>query len=137
MYKLLIPCVLTFVHLSLYAAVSEGEGLEIQMWTDIKAHNWVAVQSKIAPFFQSLHTDGTRTKEQEIGLLKKLNIGDYAIADLKVTGGTQSTIIITYNITLNETIDGDSTVKKTNPRMSVWQNINGVWQWIAHANINP
>ncbi len=137
MLKTFILCMLTCFPLALNAAVSEGEGLENQMWVDIKAHNWVAVQSKLAPYFQSIHTDGARTREQELALIKQLNISDYTISDFQATGGTQSTIILTYNITISETIDKERLVQKTSPRMSVWQNINGVWQWIAHANLVP
>jgi len=36
-------------------ATNDDEKLEKQMWEDIKAKNWKAVESKIAEGFQSVH----------------------------------------------------------------------------------
>lgn len=127
---------LTLIHFSLFANASQIEELERQMWTDIKTRNWPAIENRIAPFFQSIHSDGARTKAQEIALIKNLNVkGDFTISDLKITEG-QHVVVITYFISVNEAIDKTPLSTKPNPRLSVWQNINGNWQWVAHANLD-
>jgi hypothetical protein len=53
----------------------DGEKMERQMWEDIKAKNWKAVEGKIADGFQSVHPDGARDRANEISLIENLNIG--------------------------------------------------------------
>jgi hypothetical protein len=113
-----------------------GESLEKQMWDNIKARNWTAVEKNIARDFQSVHEDGARSRDQEIDLLKKLNLGNYQITSLKTTeqGGV---IIVTYNVAVGENIDAKRLSSNPHPRLSVWKNNSGVWQWVAHANLSP
>jgi hypothetical protein len=47
---------------------NDGEKMERQMWEDIKAKNWKAVESKIADGFQSVHPDGASDRANEISL---------------------------------------------------------------------
>ena len=37
------------------STTNDGEKMEKQMWEDIKAKNWKAVEDKIAEGFQSVH----------------------------------------------------------------------------------
>jgi hypothetical protein len=118
------------------AAPSEGERLERQMWADMKAKNWAAVEGRIAPGFQSAHPDGTRTRAQEIALIKGLSLGAFTLKDFKVTknGGD---LIVSYWISVEETIDGKRLTGKPAMRLSIWQKGPNGWQWIAHANLKP
>lgn len=122
--------------LSLSAALSDGEALERQMWADIKAHKWNAVESHIAADFQSIHSDGFRDRTREVDLLKRLNLGNYILSDFVVTE-TPGTFTVSYMVAADETIDEEHLPPKPTPRLSVWQKINGNWQWIVHANLNP
>jgi hypothetical protein len=133
--KILLPaCVL--VQTVFLMGMSQGEMLERQMWEDIKTQNWDGIENHIASSFQSIHQDGARGKAEEMTLIKKLAIGDYSITDMKVTE-CEDAIIVTYMIAVPETIDKQRLSINPAPRMSVWQNNSGVWQWIAHANLNP
>ena len=67
------------------STTNDGEKMEKQMWEDIKAKNWEAVESKIADGFQSVHPDGTRDRAGEISLIKNLNVGKTALSDFKST----------------------------------------------------
>jgi hypothetical protein len=62
---------------------NDGEKMEKQMWEDIKAKNWKAVESKIADVFQSVHPDGARDRANEISLIKNLNVGQIEFNDFK------------------------------------------------------
>ncbi|MBA3815537.1 MAG: nuclear transport factor 2 family protein [Parachlamydiaceae bacterium] len=125
-----------FGSFSLFADVSQGETLEIQMWEDMKHRNYSAVENNIAQGFQSIHTDGARAREDEIRLIKDLYLGSYKITDIKVTEAKDS-YIVTYMISVSETIDDTRLSANPTPRMSVWEKIEDKWQWISHANLNP
>lgn len=114
----------------------KGEKLERQIWEDIKAKDWVAVKAKIAPGFQSVHPDGPRDKTGEIALIEGLNIGKYKLSDFDVSQSEDS-LIVTYWVSVKETIDGKRLSGKPAQRLSVWKKTAAGWQWIAHANLNP
>lgn len=135
MFKFIFTLLVTLNAFTIFAA-SQGENLEREMWLEIKAKNWGKVESHIAPFFQSVHSDGARSKDEEIALIKKLMISDYILSNFKVTEN-KDTLIVTYIISVAETIDAKHLPNKPTPRISVWQNVNGNWQWVAHANLNP
>lgn len=110
--------------------------MEKQIWEDIKAKNWKAVESKIADGFQSVHPDGARDRAGEIALIKNLNVGEIVLSDLKSTE-SGDTIVVTYLISAQETIDLEQLPTKPMPRMSVWKKGANGWQWICHANLTP
>jgi len=115
---------------------NDGEKMEKQMWEDIKAKNWKAVESKIADGFQSVHPDGARDRAAEISLIKNLNVGETALSDLK-SAVNGDNIVVTYMISAQETIDLERLPTKPAPRLSVWKKGASGWQWICHANLSP
>jgi len=117
-------------------ATNDGEKMEKQMWEDIKAKNWKAVESKIADGFQSVHPDGTRDRAGEISLIKNLNVGKTALSDFKSTVNSDN-IVVSYMISAQETIDLERLPTKPAPRLSVWKKGASGWQWICHANLTP
>jgi hypothetical protein len=115
---------------------SEGEKLERQMASDIQAKNWKAVEARIADGFQSVHPDGVRDRAGEIALLKGMNFGAFTLSDFKSTK-IGDNIVVTFTMTVAETIDGKQLPAKPAYRLSVWKKgVNG-WQWISHANFTP
>ncbi len=116
--------------------MSRGEKLERELWADVKAKDWQAIKSKIAPGFQSVHQDGSRNREQEIKLIKGLNIRSFELSEFKVTE-IGPTSIVTYSASVVETIDDKRLSKKPAERLSVWQKTENGWMWIAHANLKP
>lgn len=115
---------------------NDGEKMEKQIWEDIKAKNWQAVESKIADGFQSVHPGGARDRAGEISLIKSLNVGQTALSDLKSTVNGDN-IVVTYMISAQETIDLERLPTKPAPRLSVWKKGASGWQWISHANLTP
>src|SRR2546429_6316155 len=118
------------------STTNDGEKMEKQMWEDIKAKNWKAVESKIAEGFQSIHPDGARDRAGEISLIEHLNLGEFTLSNFKTTV-TGDNIVITYTIAVQETIDQKRLPTKSTPRLSVWKKGTHGWQWICHANLNP
>ena|SRR5438876_8151290 len=115
---------------------NDGEKMERQMWEDIKAQSWKAVEGKIAQGFQSVHADGPRDRAGEITLIKKLDVGQVALSDFRSTMNGD-TIVVTYMISAQESIDLERLPTKPESRLSVWKKEAGGWQWICHANLTP
>jgi len=117
-------------------ATNDGEKMEKQMWEDIKAKNWKALESKIAEGFQSVHPDGARDRAGELSLIKNLNVGQVAFNDFRSTVNGEN-IVVTYTISAQETIDLERLPTKPTARLSVWKKGASGWQWICHANLTP
>ena len=116
--------------------ISEGEKLERQMASDIQAKNWKTVEARIAEGFQSVHPDGVRDRAGEIALLKGMSFGAFTLSNFKSTT-IGDNIVVTFTMTVAETIDGKQLPAKPAYRLSVWKKgVNG-WQWISHANFTP
>jgi Domain of unknown function (DUF4440) len=113
---------------------SEGEKLEREMAADIKAKNWHAVENRIADGFQSVHPDGPRDRVGEIALLKKMNMGDFTLSNFKSTVDGDN-IVVTFTMTVAQTIDGKQLPPKPAYRLSVWKKGASGGQWISHANL--
>ncbi|MGC2352355.1 MAG: nuclear transport factor 2 family protein [Candidatus Udaeobacter sp.] len=118
------------------STTDDGEKMEKQMWEDIKAKNWKVVENKIAEGFQSVHPDGARDRAGEISLIKNLSVGQIALSDFKSTMNGDN-IVVTYMISVQETIDLERLPTKPASRLSVWKKGASGWQWISHANLNP
>jgi len=73
----------------------DAEKMEKQMWEDIKAKNWKAVESKIADGFQSVHPDGARNPANEISLIKNLKIGQIEFNDFRSTTNGDNIVVTT------------------------------------------
>src|SRR5215472_9580337 len=115
---------------------SEGERLERQMAADIRAKDWKAVESRIAEGFQSVHPDGVRDRAGEIALLKGMSFGAFTLSNFKSTT-IGDNIVVTFTMTVAETIDGKQLPAKPAYRLSVWKKGANGWQWISHANFTP
>src|SRR2546427_12574695 len=112
---------------------NNGEEMEKQMWEDIKAKNWKAVESKIADGFQSVHPDGARDRTGEITLIKNLDVGQVTFNDFRSTMSGDN-IVVSYMILVKETIDLERLPTKPTPRLSVWKKRTHDLQWICHSN---
>ncbi len=135
MLKYVFIILMLLTRISLSAEVSQGELLEEQVWKLVRNHKWNDLDKKIASYFQTALFDEILNKEQYLNHTKALNISDYIINDVKVTEGP-GVMVVTYNVTVSETIEGRPITSKAN-RLSVWQNNNNNWQMIAHALLIP
>jgi len=90
----------------------------------------------MAPGFQSIHEDGARDAEEELKLLKQLNLGDYTLSNFKVTE-VGPTMIVSYFVSVVETIDAKCLSIEPAARLTIFLKTDSGWQWIAHANLNP
>jgi len=113
---------------------SEGKVLVEKVWADMKAGNLDELKAIMAEGFQSLHQDGSRNAEEELKLIAGLNLGDYKLADFVITG-EGNTLIVTYFVSVEETIKGERLSSVPAPRMTIFVETEDGWKWLAHANL--
>lgn len=113
-----------------------GEKLVRQLWVDMSSKNIKAIEKYTAPGFQSIHDDGARDRIGEINLIKGLNIKKYTLSNIKVTQ-EGPVVIVTYFVSVEETIDGKRLSAKPAGRLSAWLKTDSGWKWIIHANLKP
>ncbi|MBU4509916.1 MAG: nuclear transport factor 2 family protein [Actinomycetia bacterium] len=113
---------------------SIGKELVQQLWVDFKTNNWEEIEKQMGSGFQSVHQDGTRDKDAQIELLKGLDLSDYIISDYTVTA-EGPVIIVTYKITVEETLESIRLPERTVMRLSAWVKSGDDWKWIIHANL--
>jgi hypothetical protein len=116
--------------------INIGEKLVRQLWEDMKTGDTESIIKKTAQGFQSIHQDGARNREEELDLIKRLKLGEYELNNFKVTEAGP-VLIVTYFVSVKETIGGKELSKEPEPRMSLFLDTADGWQWIAHANVRP
>ncbi len=104
-----------------------GEDLVREFWNDFKTQNISALEKKIAPGFQSIHEDGARDAQAELKLLKELNLDEYTLSNFKVTQ-VGPTIIVSYFVSVEETIEGKRLSTKPAARLSIFLKTDSGWQ---------
>jgi len=139
--KIFFILVLFIFSFSLFAFSETTENIDItgkelvqQLWVNFKTNNWEEIEKQMGSGFQSVHQDGTRDKDAQIELLKGLDLSDYIISDYTVTA-EGPVIIVTYKITVEETLEGIRLPERTVMRLSAWVKSGDDWKWIIHANL--
>jgi len=114
---------------------SLGEKLVRQLWADMKAGNAEELEKMTAQGFQSIHEDGSRSRTEELQLIKGAKFGGYTLSNLKVTQNGP-VITVTYFVSVEETIKGKRlSATKPAARLSAWLKTDSGWKWIIHANL--
>ncbi len=113
----------------------DGEALVKQVWKAMKTSDMEFIENILAPGFQSIHQDGARNRDEQIELIRGLNMGEYVLDDFKITQN-ENTINITYFVNVTETIAGN-TITKHAARLSVFSKTTDGWKWFSHANLVP
>ena len=135
MFKKIWLALLLATPLCLFGDGVDAQALEKQMWENIKNHKWSDLENRIAPCFQAALYDGVRSKEQYMSRAKALNLSDYILSNFTVTQ-RPGVMIVSYDAAVAETTEGKRLASNAT-RLSVWQEDNGNWQWIAHAILIP
>ena len=90
----------------------------------------------LAPQFTSIHTDGiVRDKNQELDLIKKLQMKAYHLSDFKFSQ-SDNVIVVTFKDKGIEKIDKKSIGEKTAGRMAVLEKKGNDWVVLAYANLD-
>ena len=137
-FLILVLCVFFFSLFAISEAAEDVDSTEKklvqQLWINFKTNNLEEFEKQIGSGFQSVHQDGTKDKDAQLGLIKGLNLSDYTISDYTVTA-KGSVIIVTYKVTVEETLDGTRLPQHNVMRLSAWIKSEDDWKWIIHANL--
>lgn len=111
-----------------------GFRLENDMLTFVKNQQVAQYSKRISPIFQGGHTiKGTTNRQQEIALIKMIDIHSYVISNFFATR-CSNTLVCSYYLETTEFLFGQF-VTSNALRISVWKkNHKGLWQWISHSN---
>jgi hypothetical protein len=117
-----------------------GEGLERVFWENVQAANWVELERALASNYAGVTPGGTLDRSATLEQYRGWQLKDYALGDLK-TELNGTTIVVTYTITLNGTLNGTagSQPLPSAPQhmMTVWQQQKAGWVAIAHSVSQP
>ncbi len=114
------------------ADATGGEGLERVFWKNIQTANWVEVERAIATNYAGIGPSGTLDRAATIDKYRGWQLKDYAIGDLKTELNT-TTIVVTYNITLNGTAGSQPLPTTPQHMLTVWQQQKAGWIVIAQS----
>jgi hypothetical protein len=118
-----------------------GEGLERVFWKNVQAANWVEVERSLASNYAAITPSGALDRSATLEQYRQWQLKDYALGELN-TEMNGTTIVVTYTITLNGTLNGaagngtaGSQPVPTTPQhmMTVWQQQKKGWVAIAHS----
>jgi hypothetical protein len=105
-----------------------GEELARQLWADISKGDSPSIERWFAEEFQSIHQDGAKNRDQELEIIKNLNLGEYKLSNFTVTQEGPA-LIVTYLVSAEE--------GQRLPRLSVFLSTDTGWKLIAHASPKP
>jgi hypothetical protein len=129
--KMLIPLLL-FPILA-FSDCSKGEKLVKQLWKDIKAGNVNSIKKYTSSQYQGVYSIRARNRSQLLEFIPHVQLHSYTLSKFK-SEETHDTIIVTYYVKLNATVDGQ-TMKTKYPRLAVYAKIKGNWKLIATADV--
>lgn len=109
-----------------------GEGLERVFWQNVQAANWVEVERAIASNYAGAGPDGTFDRTAAMNKYRSWQLKEYAIGDLKTELNT-TTIVVTYNITLNGSAGSQPLPSTPQHMLTVWQQQKARWVMIAQS----
>jgi hypothetical protein len=135
MWKKVLVVLSMSLQISLFADMTQGEMLERQLWEDIAAGKWDTVKNQLAPGFQLINNMGAHDKSELDAIIGQFKAANLSFSDFKVTE-SQNVLIITYILQSKITM-GEKCLISKDTRLSVWQKNDGVWQWVAYANVTP
>lgn len=109
-----------------------AEGLERMFWKEMQAGNWPEIERVLASNYMGVTTAGSIDRTAALEEYRQWKLTDFAIGDLK-TELNGPTFIVTYTVTLNGTVNGQSLPSSPQHMMSVWQEHKKGWMMIAHS----
>ena len=123
------------------AAVSIAATNEDMMLEKEKAA-WQAFKDKkpddfkkvVSANMMAVYAEGMSDMQGELAAMQKWDMKSFAISDYKVTPDGSDTVVTTYKVAVEGTVDGKDQSGTYNAA-SVWKKQKGEWQAIFHTNI--
>jgi hypothetical protein len=131
----------TMVTLLATVAISTAASTEDTLLEKEKAA-WQAFKDKKSDDFKKLvsaklmavYAEGVSDMPGELEAMQKWDMKSFAISDYKVTSDGSETVVTTYKVAVEGTVDGKDQSGTYNAA-SVWKKQKGEWMAIFHTNI--
>jgi hypothetical protein len=108
------------------------EAKERAVYDAFKAKNWDAVAALLADDFSLVVGDGVMDKAKTLDSVKKLDLTEYTLSDLRFLKVDADLALITYTINEKSSYDGKPTSGKPYRGSSAWANRGGKWVNVYH-----
>ena len=116
------------------AAVSDAEliALDRQIWETVKAKNWDAFAAHLADEAVTVNDGGVYDKAQTVEGLKKMDLTEYTLSDMKVVKLDADAAVLTYTVKTKATYDGKPLPDTPSRDTTVFVKRGGKWLAAAH-----
>jgi len=119
-----------------WAGATGGEQLERLLWDDIKAKNWMVVESHLEPNFTATTPTARFDKAASLERWKKYELQSVSLAEVQVqTAGAD--FIVTATLTASGMAGGSPIPAEPIHTMTVWQQVSKGWVAVAHSDSLP
>ncbi|MET0650180.1 MAG: nuclear transport factor 2 family protein [Pyrinomonadaceae bacterium] len=105
---------------------------ERQVWDALKAKNWDAFGGLLADDFVYVSKDGVANKAQTIEGIKKYDLTEYTLSDVRFVKVDADLAVIIYTSNEKGTYDGKPTPGKPVRNSSAWVSRGGKWLNVYH-----
>ncbi|MEP6602387.1 MAG: nuclear transport factor 2 family protein [Spartobacteria bacterium] len=102
-----------------------------QAYKDKKADEF---RKYVSAEYHSVYSNGVYTLDKELAAMTKTDLKSFDLTGFDVTSTDAETAIITYQATVQMTVDGKD-ASGTYNSVSVWRMTGGTWSVILHSNV--
>jgi ketosteroid isomerase-like protein len=110
-----------------------AEQFERLWWQDVKDKKWDAVERRLAGSYVTQDGGASYNRSQAMERLKKLEISEFTLGEVEAHPGGGEIIILTYQMSLRGSYDGQPFTLQQSRMMTVWQRQKSGWVAIAHS----
>ncbi|HEX8338248.1 MAG TPA: nuclear transport factor 2 family protein, partial [Pyrinomonadaceae bacterium] len=108
------------------------EARERAAYDAMKAKNWDAFAALLADDFVAVGSDGTHNKAETVEYLKKYDLTEYTLSDVRFLKVDADLALLTYTMTDKSTYEGKPSPGKPVRSSSAWVNRGGKWLNVYH-----
>ena len=117
-----------------WADATGGIGFERSFWEDVKGKNWNQLSGHIAGNYLAITPQGTMDRTTALERLQRMDLKSYSLANVKAELNG-NTFVVTYQLTLEGTIDDKPISSDPMRMMTVWQQQKRGWVAIARSEM--
>jgi hypothetical protein len=113
---------------------TSGEHLVNLFWNEVKAKNWMGIESHVGAEFMGIQPDKTMDRAALMEHLRGIDLQSFQIGEVE-TRPAGKDLLVSYVITARGTHGGQPIPDKPIRMMSVWQELGHGWVLVAHSDV--